>query len=273
MRTLIVIVTSLSLLAADKLWANGGENFPFQVGEKLTYQIFWGPFVAGRATLEVNAIEQIDGKDCYHLIAEARTSGLVDLLFHFENRTESWLDVNDLFTRRSRQRTVEGRRTKADDTHYDYVTGRSVTTNFMNGKSRIERLDGPVQDVISSVYYVRTQPLQLDSSTEFKVNTSGTNYTVNIRPDQRKTLRVRPVGEVAALRVEPRPTLNIVAANNGRVWFWISDDQRRLPLLVASDMKIGSARLVLSKVKTAGVNVDAPEPAAALQPSSTIAAR
>jgi hypothetical protein len=33
------------------------------------------------------------------------------------------------------------------------------------------------------------------------------------------------------------------------MWFWVSDDARHLPLLVSSDMKIGSARLVLAKVE------------------------
>ena len=70
-----ILSTILWAISVVPVWANGGENFPFHVGERLTYQIFWGPFVAGRASLEVDGIERVDGKDCYHLIAEARTAG------------------------------------------------------------------------------------------------------------------------------------------------------------------------------------------------------
>jgi hypothetical protein len=84
----------------------------------------------------------------------------------------------------------------------------------------------------------------------FLVNVGGsTNYNVNIRPDLRKTLYFRPTGDVPALRLEPKPTLTVVSANRGRMWFWISDDARKLPLLVASDMRIGSAKLVLYSVQ------------------------
>jgi len=247
----LAIIVALSWVATGSGWANGGEHFPFHVGEKLTYQIFWGPFVAGRATLEVDGIEQVDGHDCYHLIAKASTVGLADLLFHVDSKTESWLDVALLFTRRYRESRTEGKHVRADETRYDYEGKLAYTTNFVTGKVKTAPLDGPVQDVVSSVYYVRTRPLALNLEENFLINVGDTNYTVNVRPDLRKSLSVRPLGDVSALRIEPHPTLTIVAANKGRMWFWISDDQRRLPLVVASDMKIGSAKFVLFKIEPA----------------------
>lgn len=239
----------LGLIVTTAGWA-GGEELPFRVGEKLTYQIFWGPFVAGRASLEVVGIEPVDGYDCYHLVAEARTSGLADLLYHVETKNESWLDVKELCTRLYREQRIEGKHHRAGETRYDYAAGRASTTNYINGKVTSLPLTGPVQDMISSLYYVRTIPLALDVDQNFLVNVGGsTNYNVNIRPDLRKTLYFRPTGDVSALRLEPKPTLTVVSANKGRMWFWISDDARRLPLLVASDMRIGSAKLVLSSVR------------------------
>src|ERR1043166_3695984 len=105
----LAAIAVLLLVSSVPGWANGGEDFPFHVGEKLTYQIFWGPFVAGRAVLSVDGIEQVDGRDCYHLIAQARTTGLADFMFHVDSKTESWLDVAELFTRRYRERSEERR--------------------------------------------------------------------------------------------------------------------------------------------------------------------
>jgi len=42
------------------------------------------------------------------------------------------------------------------------------------------------------------------------------------------------------------------------MWFWVSDDIRRLPLLVASDLKIGSAKLILNKIEMPGTISAAP---------------
>jgi hypothetical protein len=222
---------------------------PFEVGEKLTYQIYWGPFVVGRATLEVAGIEQVDGHDCYHLIAEARTSGLANSMYPVKTRTESWMDVEGLFTRKFKQDRSEGSHRRQDQTQYHYQQGKAVTTNFLTGKQRPHAINGHVQDVISSVYYMRAQPLSLKTEYTFTVNASQDNFKVTVRPDQRKQMNLRPVGTVNALRMEPDPTLKIVASNNGRMWFWVSDDERRLPLLVTSTMKIGSAKLVLFSIE------------------------
>ena len=268
--TTLILLLALSQVAH----ANGGEHFPFHVGEKLTYQIFWGPFIAGRATLEVAGIEEVDGRDCYHLIAEAKTSGLADFLFHVNSRSESWLDASELFTRRYRESRTEGKHSKATETRYDYATCAAFTTNFITGKLKNAPLNGPVQDMISSLYYVRTQPLALDADSSFYVNVGGTNYTVTACPDQRKTLWLRPLGDVPALRIEPKPTLTVVAANKGRMWVWVSDDERKLPLLVFTDMKIGSAKLILYKVETANPSAEVKRRAwSASEPATLSASR
>lgn len=236
--------------AATVALAEGRATVPFQVGERLMYLIFWGPFVAGRASLEVKGIEAVDGRDCYHLVAQASTSGLADLLYHVETTNESWLDVETLCTRRYREVRVEGKHNRAGETRYDYEAKQAFTTNYLNGKVKSSVLEAPVQDLISSLYFVRTVPLLLDVAQSFQINVSGSNYTVNLRPDLRKTMYFRPTGDVPALRIEPNPTLTVVSSNKGRMWFWVSDDPRRLPLLVASELKIGSAKLVLNKIET-----------------------
>ena len=193
----IVVIAGFLLAVAASSWANGGENFPFHVGEKLTYQIFWGPFVAGRASLEVQGIEQVDGHDCYHLVAQARTSGLAELLFHVDSTTESWLDVNQLFTRRYRENRVEGKKARNNETVYDYDHKQAVSTNLLNGKTSVMPLDQPVQDVVSALYYVRVQQLKPSVENNFLINAGSTNYSVHVRPDLRKTLWIRPLGDVA----------------------------------------------------------------------------
>jgi hypothetical protein len=239
----------IMMLAGSTLLANVTTNQPFQVGEKLTYQIYWGPFVAGKATLEVAGIEKVGAHDCYRLVAEAKTTGFVEMLYPVRSRTESWLDVTELCTRRFRQERSEGKHRRADDSFYDYSAHTLTVTNLANGKNRIYPLDGPAQDMISALYYVRTKPLQLDVAETFPVVLGDNRYDITAKPDERKSLFFRPTGTVDALRIEPSPTLTVVAANKGRMWFWVSDDDRKVVLMIHTDMKIGSARLVLQGIE------------------------
>ncbi len=252
MRRIIILTVAVAGMACAAR-AMSGPVVPFAVGEKLYYRISWGPLPVGEACLEVAGIENIDGHDCYHLIAKGGTSGLGRLLFPVDSYSESWLDKKLLFSRLFKQDYREGRRTRQQETEYDYDHNEMITKNLKNGREKRLALKGPMQDIVSSLYYARTQPLALDQAQKFMVNVSDTNYAVSFQPDQRRDIDVRPVGEVPALRVEPKPTLKIVAANNGRMWFWISDDARRLPLLLNSTMSIGNAQMVLYKMELPGV--------------------
>ena len=243
-------LTLLFCAVATSLLANGDSNFPFHVGEKLTYQILWGPFVAGHATLEVTGIDTVDGKDCYHLVGQANTSGFIDFVFPVNSRIESWLDTNELFTRRFQQNRHEGKHRTATDSHYDYPASQLVTTNLLTGRSKTTPLTNSVQDVLSAFFYVRTKPLQVDQDHGFPINMTGDYRDVQVRPDERKKLFFRPTGDVVALHIEPHPTFSMVAANGGRMWFWVSDDARKLPLLLVSEIKLGSLRLVLTGIKS-----------------------
>jgi len=250
MKRLTAILVLLLVLSGLTLAKDADTVIPFRVGEKLTYQIFWGPFVVGRATLEVAGIEPADGHNCYHLVAKAKTSGLIDLLFPVDSTAESWLDCDGLFARRYTENRTEGTHHRTGEAHYDYARKETVITNRLNGHAKHYPLDQPVQDVISSLYVVRTRKLLLDSEETFTINAASTNYTVTVRPDLRKAIWVHALGDTQALRIEPMPTLSIVSANKGRMWFWISDDARRLPLLVNSELKLGNAKLVLFSIGT-----------------------
>jgi hypothetical protein len=253
----------VGLLAGGGVSVNADATpLPFFVGEKLTYQVSWGPFPVGRASLEVRNIELVDGHRCYHLVAFARTTGLGELLFPVRNTIESWLDVDGLFSREYKESRQEGRSKHDDEIHYDYQHLTTVIRNVTKNTEKTVPLKQSVQDVVSSVYYVRAQSLLLDAEQTFLFNAGTTNFNVTVTPNQRGAISVKPLGRVTALRLEPKPTLRIVSNNKGRMWFWVSDDDRHLPLQVVSQMKIGSAQLVLNKIETinttSGVPIAAP---------------
>jgi hypothetical protein len=227
--------------------AEPAANRAFQVGETLKYNILWGPVVAGKASLQVIGIEPIDGHDCYHVRARARTAGLVRLLYPVSSTVDAWLDVDGLFTRRHEQNRAEGAHRTHETGTYDYSQSTITVTNHLTGKVKTSALTEPVREVISSVYFLRTQPLALNVPHQIALQESATNYVVTVKPDERRKIDVRPLGPVDALRIEPHPTLRIVDSLKGRVWVWLSDDARRLPLLVVCSMPIGSARLVLER--------------------------
>ncbi|MCK4596711.1 DUF3108 domain-containing protein, partial [bacterium] len=50
------------------------ENGAFGLGEKLVFEISYGPINAGTAVMEVSQIVQLQDRDCYHIISTARSN-------------------------------------------------------------------------------------------------------------------------------------------------------------------------------------------------------
>ncbi|NQU09491.1 DUF3108 domain-containing protein [bacterium] len=248
MRGIHLLGAVLGLVTVTAAAADRGPAPAFVVGEQLHYRVFWGPLLVGEATLAVRSLESVDDHPCYHLVGIARTVGIGRLLYPVDSVTESWLDRDQGCTRRFRQDRREGRNHRRSVTHFDYVTGVAVTSNLINGKTKQTAVAGPVQDMLSCLYYIRQRPLAVDAEEHFVLHAGNELWTVAIRPDQRRNLELRPVGKVDALRIEPEPTLKIVASNKGRMWVWVSDDHRHLPLTLTSTMSIGAAKLVLYAV-------------------------
>ena len=58
------------------LFADSKIVLPFKIGEKLEYDLSWGFFPVGEATMEVHSLEKIDGELCYLIRFSVRTNSI-----------------------------------------------------------------------------------------------------------------------------------------------------------------------------------------------------
>jgi hypothetical protein len=107
---------------------------------------------------------------------------------------------------------------------------------------------GQVQDVLSAIYYLRTQPLEVGKSFEVTISDSGVVYQVPVRVIEKKRKKT-VLGRVEAFRVEPEvfgPDRMI--SGEGRFTIWITSDNRRVPVSARIKMKYGTFDITLRKV-------------------------
>src|SRR4030095_9760618 len=82
------------------------------VGERLTYDVKYGPLKVGRATMEVVGIEEVRGRRARHTRVQV-TGGT--LFFRVNDVLESWLDVETFSSLRFRQQLSEGSRARLSE--------------------------------------------------------------------------------------------------------------------------------------------------------------
>ena len=215
---------------------------PFGPGEKLTYDVKFGPLRVGSGVMEVRGIEEVRGASAWHTRFTVKGSALgvkVDDLY------ESWFDVTTLSSLRHMQDVDQG----------PYERKRTFEI-FPDRKSYIEQVEGkeprkgtsvadPLDDG-SFIYFIRAMP-------ELEV---GKTYTFNnyFRPD-RNPVRVTvvrrerievPAGKFNAIVLRPSiKTKGMFAEGSAEIW--LSDDTERTLLQLKSKLPVGTLNLYLRK--------------------------
>ena len=172
----------------------------------------------------------------------------------FRETLESTIDPVSLAVQTSRRVDEHGKRVRSSEAVFDQARGKVSWTEIdPNDPKRPARIvkgefTGQVHDILSAIYFVRTQPLQVGKSFELPISDSGQVYNVPIRVLERKRLKT-VLGRVNALLVE----VELFGARgmldgNGKFFMWFTDDERRLPVSVKIKSEYGTFDIKLKKL-------------------------
>lgn len=222
--------------------------------ETLEYEIYWGLVNVGSAYLQIARIVNIDGRPAYHLISGAKSSGFIKNFYTVSDVNEAWLDVEGLYSRGYYKKIQEGGYFANEWVIFDNdpKTFRGERMNKKRETSAVSgTLPGPVLDVLSALYLVRTMDLRPDSRQSITVNTKR-NWDMQVKFRKREK-ESTAYGKFKCLMVEPQLADDglFVAKQGKKMLVWITDDELHLPLILKAEIFIGSvtAKLVKRRVE------------------------
>lgn len=227
-------------------------------GEKLVFSIQYGLITAGEATLEVDpAIKVRQDRPTYHIISQASSNATFSTFFKVRDRVESFMDTTHLHSVRFEKHLREGNYKK------DLLVVFDQEKHLANidGKRDCE-VAAHVQDILSSMYWVRTVPLEPGRSIYVPNHDNGKNYPLEIRVEKRERVTV-DAGTFDCLVVEPVLMGDAVFKQDGRVKVWMTDDVLHMPVLLKSKVFVGAIAGVLTKFELGGRFRDGRPPAMA----------
>lgn len=219
--------------------------------ENLVFDVSWGVLGVGQATLKVRELVQLGGRPAYELVSEAVSNKFCDGFYKVRDLNKAWLDARTLTSLGYKKQLREGSFFRDEWVLYDHDK-RTFEARKINKDGTFEVFKGTipvrVHDVLSSIYYLRSQPA-LEPGTEFVVDVNTRqNWPLVIRVVKRMRINT-PAGSFKTLLLEPALRQEGIFIQKGKkLQIWVTDDERKMPVLMKVEVFFGHITARLSKV-------------------------
>jgi len=216
---------------------------PFDVGERLEYEISWLGMPGGGTMMEIKDIVDIDGRPAYHIESRTWTNSFISTFFKVDDRIECLMDADDLSGVSLKVRLREGRHKVDKEILFDRHANK--VTYVKNGRKSVHDVPPFIRDSLSSFYYVRSLDLEVGRDINFDTFSGGKLYKMTVKVLARETLKID--GEkIDTIKIQPLAKHNDVFKSKGDLFIWYTDDEFKVPVKIKSEIKIGyfTAKLI-----------------------------
>lgn len=227
---------------------------PWMKGERLEYELSWGFITAGYATLEVKPRK--DGKVEFQTYATANKT--VNKFYPVHDTVYTLVHQKGLMTDVFRKSLHEGTFHNKSLIRFDRNAKRAVLSDTVfkdADQHKVKRsadtsvtITGLEHSIMSAFYLVRTMPLKVGETSRFSAVSGKKRYELKVVTHGRETIKT-DLGSFKTVKVEPVLDGDGIFNSSGRIFIWFTDDDKRIPVLMQCEIKLGSIKATLTKVK------------------------
>ncbi len=210
---------------------------------KLNYDVEWRLIHAGSAVI---ATDDAGG------YVKIDSAGLVSTLFKVDS-TYTVHYSQDLCAADTLLDAREGKRHRQTTVTYDRDQGRATFTdrdlikNEIRNSAQIE-IPRCVHEALGAILTVRRTPPEPGQWAQIPMSNGRHSAQVRVEAQEREEVST-PAGAFKTVRYEARLMNGVIYERKGRVFFWLTDDERRIPvqIRVRLSFPIGTVTLQLQK--------------------------
>ncbi len=217
---------------------------PLDVGEELVFNLKYGIINAGISTMRIMDMENVRGHITYALESHTRSHDFFDSFYKVRDTIRSWIDTTSLATIKFSKSLNEGRYHKRYSAWFDYGRMQAYTSEDTFD------IDERIQDVLSQFYYIRSLDLQVGDTLRLASFDNDKLSPFLLSVERLETVEV-PAGTFRCFVIRPFTESDFLFKYRGKLQIWISQDRRRIPVLMKSKATIGSMILELRKYRPA----------------------
>ncbi len=233
----------VTLVASEAPAASEPTTFAYGPGERLVYKLSYLGVPAGTAVMEVLKKSAVRGRSVYPVLSTVRSNKFVSVFYPVRDKIETFIDVEGGYSHRIEIKQRQGRKKRDKVIDFDQVRHRA--TQFKNNKIETFQIPPDVQDSLSSLYHFRSQAVfEVGKSTFIDVHESNKNWELEIKVLAKEEITTA-LGTFSTFKVKAYVRYEGIFMDKGDVTLWLTDDARRIPVLIKTKIKIGSITAVL----------------------------
>jgi hypothetical protein len=225
-------------------------DYPFAVGEKLSYSAKLGMLTLGSGTLEVAAVDTVRGVESFRF--RFRLQGKT-MFYALDDVLESWAGTSDLNSRRFVQDFVEN--DKSIKRHYEIYPDSGFYRE--RGREKTQATPSQPLDDAAFFYFVRMTPLEVGKKYSYERYFRKDKNPVTIHVLKREKMELPDGSKVQCLVLHPVIDTKGLFSKRSETMLWITDDARRLPVQIRSKFPFGTITLRLKDMVLPGTTTSA----------------
>ena len=267
----LIVAASVSFARAQQRPGSHPATKPFELGEELHFEAEFSrallrkldvadlKFRASRTPVENSNESQESKPYALTFSADVSSKGFFARLFNlkFRERVESTVEPISFTVQRTKIIDEQGKRVRNTESTFDSSKGKMTWTSrdpnnpSAEPRHKITDFSGQLQDVLSAIYFIRTQPLQVGKTFEVFIGDGGRVYKIPVKVVEKKRMKT-VLGRVNVLRVNPElfgPD-RLIDAEKGEFSIWITDDARHIPVAGRVKTDYGTFDIKLKRIVT-----------------------
>ena len=212
--------------------------YALTVSERLVYDISWTGLKAGTAVQEVTV-----KRDELHIVSTTRSAAWINPFFPVDDRTESVLvrgNGSDHFgtPKYFKEKINEGRFHSLKEAQFYPQKLTVETKDFLTNTEKTDPISKRTFDMLSSIYVVRSMELVPGKSVYIDIYDCKKLWNTEVQVVRREEIST-PLGRFKTLVIKPLLKSEGLFARVGEVTVWLTDDSLRIPVRMATKVRLG----------------------------------
>lgn len=231
MKYLRVLPFAAAVLGAMSAFAQ--PVAPIPASETLVYTAEWRLIHAANARLTWKAANS-SAAPGWHTRLTVESVGMVSRLYRVNNEynavlnsklcvESTFLKANEGSRRRETRVTFDGERKKASLQERDLVKNTTATNEI--------DIVPCEHDVIGALYHLRALNLEPGQSVQIPISDGKKAVLAKVEAQERETVKT-DLGKFKTIRYEAFLFNNVMYRRSGRLFVWLTDDDRKLPVQI-----------------------------------------